>query len=266
MTALAILDRPATDLAAAIATASTGELQDISAGVEALRAQAKKLKDRTLEVKALTARALIERRFGVLIRDGKAAGTISEGAPKKDAITLYQLGLSLNQSSHYQQLAALPDKTFEFWLKSWETSFRGGGSQFPTNFILAQTKQAERQREAAFRYQQADARQRERAKVAFHPSAAAEPMVEDADFEVVENGPAPEPRIEGIINFSIPICDLHTLDELIRGLIKDEDPDVGIVIEALKLRSEGRFKEIDTTGNFKSAHQIVIDPEGFDNI
>jgi len=87
----------------------------------AIEAYAKQANDYDLERDAAVARVRAERKCGELLRDSeKAKGNRNTGnfggrneLPPKETKTLSDMGITKDQSSKWQKLAAIPDNEFE---------------------------------------------------------------------------------------------------------------------------------------------------------
>jgi len=92
------------------------EVKDIRDKAEAMAAYARQAKDNDLIQYATEIKVRAERRCGELLRVTAATGERSTGGkPSKDATvsTLADMGLTRDESSRYQQLAAMPAEHFE---------------------------------------------------------------------------------------------------------------------------------------------------------
>lgn len=262
MNELALMERPATDIALAIATATTGELKEYGAQAEALRAHAKKVKDRTAEIKALEARTRIERRFGVLIREAKAEGLIAEGAPVEGRIRLENLGLTRNQSSDFQQLAEIPDADFEEWLRIWKSRFKKQTDSFPSADIRWEWSCVKRAAEEA--EERAKHRAKEEAKWERAKAKQARLREIEAEEDAREAREAAEDAVVSYENAKHPAFILSAvlrisgratlLDTLLSNAVC-----MGLKVEGLTVtNADGVAFECDTTGMESIARQMEV--------
>jgi phage N-6-adenine-methyltransferase len=110
---------------------SVDEAKEILDKAEAIRAYARQMKNKKLELDAVEIRARAERRWAELHEPMKAKGTRgqlkgqdSSGGkkkqpPEKDVPTLKELGVSKELSARAHKLAEIPDKVFEEKLATW---------------------------------------------------------------------------------------------------------------------------------------------------
>lgn len=95
------------------------EVKDIRDKAEALAAYARQAKDADLIQYATEIKVRAERRCGELLArtekntGARGAGPIAVERYDRDTPTLADMGLSKDESSRYQQLAAMPDEHFE---------------------------------------------------------------------------------------------------------------------------------------------------------
>lgn len=103
----------------AIAEAKTvDEVTDWIDKAAAVREYTRRIKDRRMELDAIEIRVIAKRRRGELAAAMKAAGHLVVGKTKamssgEDMVTLDDLGISRNESSEEQKLAAMPKDAFE---------------------------------------------------------------------------------------------------------------------------------------------------------
>ena len=92
------------------------EVKDIRDKAEAMAAYARQAKDTELIQYATEIKVRAERRCGEMLRTAAASGQRSTGGKPSKATTvstLTDLGLTRDESSRYQKLAAMPEKHFE---------------------------------------------------------------------------------------------------------------------------------------------------------
>jgi hypothetical protein len=91
------------------------DAKDIRDKAEALRAYAKKANNRQAEVEFADIKLQAERKCGELLKEMAVSGERVKGRPEKESqdATLSQLGISRDESSRFQQIAAVPKKQFD---------------------------------------------------------------------------------------------------------------------------------------------------------
>ena len=117
------------------------EVKDIRDKAEAMAAYARQAKDTQLIQYATEIKVRAERRCGELLaRTDKAKGAARADWKTRsdDATTLQDMGLTKNESSRYQQLAAMPDEHFETAV---ETAKATAG-EVTTAFMLREAKKS----------------------------------------------------------------------------------------------------------------------------
>ena len=118
---------------AVAAAKSVDELQKIRNEAEAIRAYAKRAKDRALELDAVEVRIRAERRLGELMTAQKDAVGLNRGAKgskitgskripvKDDRPTLAEVGIDKNLADRARKLAALSKSDFDTVISQWRT-------------------------------------------------------------------------------------------------------------------------------------------------
>lgn len=133
------------------------EAKAIRDRAEALRAYARQAKNRDLEVDAAEIRIRAERRVGELLAAQKATGGLAKGkvGPGRgkagtpagpaftQAPTLADVGLDKKLSARAQQLAAVPEATFEHMVGTWRERVSEETERVTTN-LLREGARAER--------------------------------------------------------------------------------------------------------------------------
>lgn len=115
------------------------EVKDIRDKAEAMAAYARQAKDSDLIQYATEIKVRAERRCGELLRVTAASGERNTGGkPSKDATvsTLADMGLTRDESSRYQQLAAMPDEHFETAV----ATAKATAGEVTTAFMLREAK------------------------------------------------------------------------------------------------------------------------------
>lgn len=101
---------------------SFDEVRDWVNKAAAVREYARRSRNRQLEIDAIEIRVRAKRRYGELLRDYKDAGKLRQGNPQlsstddncdDDAVSLETLGLTQNESSEAQKIAAIEGDAFE---------------------------------------------------------------------------------------------------------------------------------------------------------
>jgi hypothetical protein len=98
---------------------SVDEVKDIRDKAEAMAAYARQAKDSELIQYATEIKVRAERRCGEMLRTtekntgARMNGSVVERCDHRETPTLADMGLSKDESSRYQQLAAMPDEHFE---------------------------------------------------------------------------------------------------------------------------------------------------------
>ena len=138
---------------------SIDEVKDLHDKAEALRAYGRQAKNKTLEIDAAEIRLRAERRLGKLIGDqktrrGLAAGGQYGGRTKIDGSraepsikppTLAELGIDKKLSMRAQEIAALPEATFEEKLASWRERVGRENERVTVNLIKEYEKAQRRE-------------------------------------------------------------------------------------------------------------------------
>lgn len=101
----------------AVAEAKTvDEISDWIDKAAAVREYGRRIKNRQIEIDAMEIRIQAKRRRGEILRELKAQGKIRDGrkkrSPEDDRLTLEDLGISKNESSEEQTIAALEGDSF----------------------------------------------------------------------------------------------------------------------------------------------------------
>lgn len=118
------------------------EVKDIRDKAEAVRAYAKQANNKQLEADALEIRKRAERRAGELLTEMKETGerqtrgSTGGGRAKSEAATLQDIGVTKDQSSEWQKLAAIPEEKFETHLAGWREDILEGRGK-TANLIVA---------------------------------------------------------------------------------------------------------------------------------
>jgi hypothetical protein len=117
------------------------EVKDIRDKAEAMAAYARQAKDSELIQYATEIKVRAERRCGELL-----ATTVQHGGDRKtesrsNAPTLIDMGLTRDESSRYQQLAAMPDEHFETAV----ATAKATAGEVTTAFMLREAKKAKPQ-------------------------------------------------------------------------------------------------------------------------
>ena len=115
------------------------EVKDIRDKAEAMAAYARQAKDQDLIKYATEIKVRAERRCGELLRVTAASGERNTGGkPSKDATvsTLTDMGLTRDESSRYQQLAAMPAEHFETAV----ATAKATAGEVTTAFMLREAK------------------------------------------------------------------------------------------------------------------------------
>jgi hypothetical protein len=89
------------------------EVKDIRDKAEAMAAYARQAKDTELIQFATEIKVRAERKCGELLAQTVEHGGDRKSDSRSDAPTLNEMGITKDQSSRYQQLAAMPDEHFE---------------------------------------------------------------------------------------------------------------------------------------------------------
>lgn len=130
---------------------SVDDVKEFIDKAAALQEYFRRANDFEMEKKAARARVRAERRAGELLRDMEkqsgARGLSGPGRGKKNGVvkrdpvladtpkTLKDMGITKDQSSKYQKLAAIPDEKFEEALER-TTDLAGGMGRVTTNSVL----------------------------------------------------------------------------------------------------------------------------------
>lgn len=152
---LILYDKACAALAAAKGVDEAKKIHDTA---EAMRAYARQAKNRELEVDAAEIRIRAERRVGELIAVQKAlprerGGGLARGNPRPTGskrvpvappITLSELGIDKKLSARAQQLAAVPERSFEKQIGDWRARVQKETERITTNLVR---EGARRQRE-----------------------------------------------------------------------------------------------------------------------
>lgn len=123
------------------------EVKQIRDKAEAVRAYARQAKNKQLEVDAAEIRLRAERRCGELLKVMKETGQRDPGGKGKiasrSATQLKDLGLTRDQSSKWQALAAVPEKKFQSLMEEWRERV-GQESERVTANLLREGQRASR--------------------------------------------------------------------------------------------------------------------------
>jgi hypothetical protein len=120
------------------------EVKDIRDKAEAMAAYARQAKDSELIQYATEIKVRAERRCGELLatteKNRGAAGVGTSAVQRDDRTppTLEEMGLTKNESSRYQQLAAMPDEHFETAV----ATAKATAGEVTTAFMLREAKKA----------------------------------------------------------------------------------------------------------------------------
>lgn len=122
--------------------ASFDEVLTIKNAAEHAELYARQAKDTELIAKATEIRVRAQRRAGEMLTQAAENGQRGKGRPKKEsrAAILSDIGLTSDESSRYQKLAAIPAEQFEDHV----ATARSIAGEITTDFILARSKPAPR--------------------------------------------------------------------------------------------------------------------------
>jgi hypothetical protein len=112
------------------------EVKDIRDKAEAMAAYARQAKDSDLILYATEIKVRAERRCGELLAANVEHGGDRRSESRSHATTLNEMGLTKDESSRYQQLAAMPDEHFETAV----ATAKATASEVTSAFMLREAK------------------------------------------------------------------------------------------------------------------------------